>query len=109
MPHRKTDVLREAEHVVKQVVDFFLDRLQLQDVVRPHPARIAVLSVRHPVRVWHTLFVSPNYVAQELAEPRTVPPDRRVRRTLVLACGNHYPEWMPFLTLDRSQDLNLCA
>ncbi|MPC36755.1 Nuclear receptor subfamily 2 group E member 1 [Portunus trituberculatus] len=37
---------------------------------------------------------------------RTVPPDRGVRRTLVLAFGNRYPEWMPFLTSDRGQDSN---
>ncbi|MPC47261.1 hypothetical protein E2C01_041002 [Portunus trituberculatus] len=40
---------------------------------------------------------------------RTVPPYRGLRRTLVLAFGNRYPEWMPFLTSDRGQDSNPCA
>ncbi|MPC47266.1 hypothetical protein E2C01_041008 [Portunus trituberculatus] len=39
-------------------------------------------------------------------EAKTVPPDRGVRRTLVLTFGNRYPEWMPFLTSDRGQDSN---
>ncbi|MPC37934.1 hypothetical protein E2C01_031430 [Portunus trituberculatus] len=46
---------------------------------------------------------------REAGKARTVPPDRGVRRTFVLAFGNRYPEWMPFLTSDRGQDSNPCA
>ncbi|MPC90229.1 hypothetical protein E2C01_085203 [Portunus trituberculatus] len=36
-----------------------------------------------------------------IVRTRTVPSDRGVKRTLVLAIGNRYLEWMPLLTSDR--------
>ncbi|MPC66384.1 hypothetical protein E2C01_060531 [Portunus trituberculatus] len=52
---------------------------------------------------------SPPYPLRYREEARTVPPDRGVRKTLVLAFGNRYPEWMPFLTSDRGRDSNPSA
>ncbi|MPC26194.1 hypothetical protein E2C01_019328 [Portunus trituberculatus] len=53
--------------------------------------------------------VESNEERTDESQARTVPPDRGVKRTLVLAFGNRYPEWMPFLTSDRGQDSNPCA
>ncbi|MPC65358.1 hypothetical protein E2C01_059492 [Portunus trituberculatus] len=58
---------------------------------------------------WFTSGLSGDVGSVSKLSGSLVSPDREVRRTLVLAFGNHYPEWMPFLTSDRGRDFNLCA
>lgn len=68
VPHWKLDRLTIAEHVVEQVVELLLDRLQLQDVVELPTAGGAIASVSHPVWVYPVMVVSPDHVLQELGE-----------------------------------------